>query len=199
MAYKIAVIGGSIAGLTATLVLASAVNKDLQFEITVIDAGKADLNNAEVYNVPLIPQGSSGANIIEATKKQIATFLQPHYISGKVTQISGQKGSFEVTGEDISVNADYIILATGATSFDIAGLGDIVKPHPLMNKPGKVMLQNHGRNQVKEGIYVAGLASGVTTMVSCAMGSATEAACAILSDIKGEVAIVHDSKGTRTK
>lgn len=197
MKKTITIIGGSIAGLTSALILASAKNNELDFDITIIDEGKADLNAVAVYNSPLFPSGIVGKDIIAKTKEQIASLLKVNYISGKATEISGEKGNFEVKGENISVKSEYVILATGATSFDIKGLGDIVLPHNLMNKPNKIRLKHSGRQEVKAGIYVAGLASGVTSMVTTAMGSAGEAACAILSDIKGEIVVAHDTPTSR--
>lgn len=197
MKKTITIIGGSIAGLTSALILASAKNNELDFDITIIDEGKADLNAVAVYNAPLFPSGIEGKDIIAKTKEQIASLLKVNYISGKAIEINGEKGNFEVKGENISVKSEYVILATGATSFDIKGLGDIVLPHNLMNKPNKIRLKHSGRQEVKAGIYVAGLASGVTSMVTTAMGSAGEAACAILSDIKGEIVVAHDTPTSR--
>ncbi|MWV60964.1 NAD(P)/FAD-dependent oxidoreductase [Helicobacter saguini] len=197
MKKSVVIVGGSIAGLTAALVLASAKNKELDFEITIIDEGKADLKNVAIYNVAMFPRGVEYKEIIEHTKRQIDSMLHVKYVDGEVTDISGSKGSLHTKGSGIDFKSDYVILATGAGHFNIKGLGDIVKPHNLMNKPNKIRLEWSGRQQVKDGVYVAGLASGVTTMVGAAIGSATEAACAILSDIKGEVAIVHDVPSSR--
>lgn len=197
MKKTITIIGGSIAGLTSALILASAKNNELDFDITIIDEGKADLNAVAVYNAPLFPSGIVGKDIITKTKEQINSLLKVNYINGKATEISGEKGSFEVKGDNISVKSEYVILATGASNFSINGLGDIVVPHNLMNKPNKIRLKWSGRQEVKAGIYVAGLASGVTSMVTTAMGSASEAACAILSDIKGEIVVAHDTPTSR--
>ncbi len=198
MKKSITIIGGSIAGLTSALILASAKNSDLDFEINIIDEGKADLNAVAVYNAPLFPAGIIGKDIIAKTKAQIDALIKVNYISGKATEISGSKGDFEVKGDGFgSVKSEYVILATGASSFDIKGLGDIVVAHNLMNKPNKIRLKWSGRQEVKAGIYAAGLASGVTSMVTTAMGSAGEAACAILSDIKGEIVVAHDTPTSR--
>ncbi len=197
MKKRITIIGGSIAGLTAALILASAKNDELDFDINIIDDGKPDLNAVAIYNSPLFPSGITGKEIIEKTLDQINSLLKVNYISGKITKIDGSKGAFIAKGENIEFESDYIILATGASSFDIQGLGDIIKPHNLMNKPNKIRLEYKGRQEVKEGIYVAGTASGVTSMVTTAMGSASEAACAILSDIKGTITIVHDTPSSR--
>lgn len=197
MKKSVVIVGGSIAGLTSALVLASAKNDELDFDITIIDDDKADLKAVAIYNVPFFPKAVEGKAIIEHTKAQIDSLLKVNYVSGTAEEISGSKGAFSVKSSAGEFKADYIILATGASRFDVKGLGDIVKPHELMNKPGKIRLATTGRQLVQDGIYAAGLASGVTTQVVCAMGSAGEAACAILSDIKGAVTIVHDTPTSR--
>ncbi|EHO0415722.1 NAD(P)/FAD-dependent oxidoreductase [Campylobacter jejuni] len=194
MKKSIAIIGGSIAGLSAALFFASAKNEELDFDITVFDEGKADLKAAAIYNVPFFPKGAKADEIYTHIKAQIASMLEVKYIDSKVVSISGEKGDFTVNDEQ---KADYIIVATGANKSDIKELEDFVIPHELMPKPNKFCFKHHGRQIIKEGIYAAGLASGVTTMVACAMGSANEAACAILSDIKGAVSVYHDTPTTR--
>ncbi|EAJ9173380.1 NAD(P)/FAD-dependent oxidoreductase [Campylobacter jejuni] len=213
MRKSIAIIGGSIAGLSAALFFASAKNEELDFDITVFDEGKADLKAAaiynvpffpkgakadEIYNVPFFPKGAKADEIYTHIKAQIASMLEVKYIDSKVVSISGEKGDFTVNDEQgLGIKADYIIVATGANKSDIKELEDFVIPHELIPKPNKFCFKHHGRQIIKEGIYAAGLASGVTTMVACAMGSANEAACAILSDIKGAVSVYHDTPTTR--
>ncbi|EHI17552.1 NAD(P)/FAD-dependent oxidoreductase [Campylobacter jejuni] len=188
MKKSIAIIGGSIAGLSAALFFASAKNEELDFDITVFDEGKADLKAAAIYNVPFFPKGAKADEIYTHIKAQIASMLEVKYIDSKVVSISGEKGDFTVNDEQgLGIKADYIIVATGANKSDIKELEDFVIPHELMPKPNKFCFKHHGRQIIKEGIYAAGLASGVTTMV----------ACAILSDIKGAVSVYHDTPTTR--
>ncbi|TLD83249.1 NAD(P)/FAD-dependent oxidoreductase [Helicobacter sp. MIT 11-5569] len=196
---KVVIIGGSIAGLSAALVLASAIKGELSFELAIIEKGgkEADLYKADVYNVPLFKAGINGEEIIDSTKEQLQKLAKVNFIAGEVTEISGEKGNFMVNGTGFSEKADYVIVATGANACNIKGLESFVKPHTLMPKPGKICLEVGARNVIKDGIYAAGIVSGVTTMVACAMGSATESACAILSDIAGNVAVIHDFKGSR--
>ncbi|EAK6935728.1 NAD(P)/FAD-dependent oxidoreductase [Campylobacter coli] len=198
MKKSIAIIGGSVAGLSAALFFASAKNDELDFDITIFDDDKADLKAAAIYNVPFFPKGAKADEIYTHIKAQIASMLEVKYIDSKVVSISGEKGDFTVNDEQgLGIKADYIIVATGASKSEIKGLEDFVIPHELMPKPNKFCFKHHGRQMIKEGIYAAGLASGVTTMVACAMGSANEAACAILSDIKGVVSVYHDTPTTR--
>lgn len=197
MKKRVVIVGGSIAGLTSALVLASAKNDALDFEITVIDEGKADLNAVAVYNAPLFPRGIEGKEIIAKTREQIDALISAKYLDGKVSEISGEKGAFKVASSVGEFECDYVILATGASAFDIKGLGEVILPHKIMNKPNKICLKWSGRQEVKAGVYAAGLASGVTSMVTTAMGSASEAACAILSDIKGEIVVAHDTPSSR--
>lgn len=198
MKKSITIIGGSVAGLSAALFFAAAKNNELGFDIVVFDDKKADLQAAAIYNVPFFPKGAKADEIYAHIKSQITPMLQVRYIDTSVVEISGEKGNF--TTKDNAgneVKSDYIIVATGASKCDIKGLESFVKPHTLMPKPNKVRLETKDRQMIKEGIYAAGLVSGVTTMVACAMGSANEAACAILSDIKGTLSVYHDTPTSR--
>ena len=197
MKKSILIVGGSIAGLSAALLFASAKKDELDFDITVIDDSKPDINAVAVYNVPLFPKAINGQEILEKTRKQISDFLKVNYVNDTVVEIGGEKGAFTTKTKEKEFKSDYIILATGASKFDIQGLGDIVTEHKLMNKPNKICLKHSKRQLVKDGIYVAGTAAGITSMIACAMGSGTEAACAILSDIKGAITIVHDTPSSR--
>lgn len=198
MKKSIAIIGGSIAGLSAALFFASAKNHELDFEITVFDDGKADLKAAAIYNVPFFPKGAKADEIYTHIKEQIATMLEVKYINSSVVSIDGEKGNFTIKDEnELNTKADYIIVATGANKSEIKGLQDFIIPHTLMPKPNKFCFKCEDRQMIKDGIYAAGLASGVTTMVACAMGSANETSCAILSDIKGVVSVYHDTPTTR--
>ena len=198
MKTSITIIGGSIAGLTSALIFASAKSADRDFEITIIDEGKGDLNAAAIYNAPLFPLGAKASEIYSQLKSQIASMLEVRYITGKATAVSGQKGAFITSGEGFeALKSEYVIFATGASSFEIEGFRDFVRPHTLIPRPNKVRLEWSGRQELKAGAYVAGIASGVTSMVTTAMGSASEAACAIISDIAGEVAYHHDTPTSR--
>ena len=75
MKKSILIVGGSIAGLSAALLFASAKNDELDFDITVIDDSKPDINAVAVYNVPLFPKAINGQEILEKTRKQISDFL----------------------------------------------------------------------------------------------------------------------------
>lgn len=130
MRKSIAIIGGSIAGLSAALFFASAKNKELDFDITVFDEGKADLKAAAIYNVPFFPKGAKADEIYTHIKAQIASMLEVKYIDSKVVSISGEKGDFTVNDEQgLGIKADYIIVATGANKSDIKELEDFVIPH----------------------------------------------------------------------
>ncbi|MCX2683608.1 FAD-dependent oxidoreductase [Campylobacter sp. MIT 21-1685] len=199
MKKSIVIIGGSIAGLSAALFFAAAKNDELDFALTVFDEKKGDLNAAAIYNVPFFPRGAKADEIYAHIKGQISSMLEVKYIDSAVVEIQGRKGDFTIVdSEGLKVKSDYIIVATGASKCNIKGLEDFIRPHTLMPKEGKIRLECYGRQMIKDGIYAAGLVSGVTTMVACAMGSANESACAILSDIKGTLSVHHDTPSSRS-
>ncbi|MGP1449774.1 MAG: FAD-dependent oxidoreductase [Wolinella sp.] len=197
--YDVAIVGGGVAGLSAALTLATleGVKGWEPLKVVVIDAQKSDLLKAELYNVPMLKQGIAGKDALASLNAQVAECKNAQIVQDEVVEISGQKGAFTLKGGSDSYSAKYVILATGAHKFEIALEGATVVPHTLMPRDGMVALKTTGRNEVKSGVYAAGLVAGVTTMFACASGSGVESACAILSDIAGKVAIIHDFPGSR--
>lgn len=194
MKTSITIIGGGVAGLSAALFFAAAKSDELDFDITIFDDNASDLKAAAIYNVPFFPKGVKANEVFTHIKGQIDSMIKVRYIDSSVTELSGQKGDFTVKDNaGNAVKSQYVIVATGASKCDIKGLESFVEPHTLMPKPNKIKLKNNGRQVIKEGVYAAGLVSGVTTMVACAMGSANEATCAILSEIKGTLSVHHDT------
>ena len=59
-------------------------------------------------------------------------------------------------------------------------------------KPNKICLKNDD-NLIEDGLYVAGLASGVKTMFAIANGDGVKVACDIFKKWTGKSAVAHDS------
>ena len=83
-------------------------------------------------------------------------------------------------------------MATGMHSFDIEGINVEVQPHDKVLKPNKIKL-SHKDNCVMDGLYVAGLLSGVKTMYLIAAGDGTKVACDIFEEWTLKMAVSHDS------
>ena len=55
-------------------------------------------------------------------------------------------------------------------------------------------INTNPNNLIYKNLYVAGLASGVPTMFSCASGDGAKVACDIFKLWSGKIAVVHDVK-----
>ncbi len=198
----VVIIGGGVAGLGAALTLGSSEgSKRGRIETLVIDNGKSDLKKAELHNVPFVKKGTSGVEALEQLKKDALEFSSVEFVEDSVLSIEGEAGDFTIKGEKTEVKSKFIVLATGAHELNIILNGKKIptETHELMPKDGMIKISFNGRQKFKEGIFIAGLLSGVTTMYATALGSGVEAACAILSEIGGKTVIVHDFKGSRDK
>jgi len=199
---KIVIIGGGPAGIACALTLDAARHmpaySGIDLQITIIDSGSSDLLAAELWEVPGIPFGTSGAELLKIMRSQLeATSVQ--WVHDTVLAVNGVRPDFQVvTKSGREWRADTIVLASGFKSFDIQLADCETKPHPGSPKPRVCLVQN-ARGCVREGVYVAGSLSGLHSMLATAMGSGTEVACKILGDYTGIPSIVHDTPGSRIK
>ncbi|NPA13044.1 MAG: NAD(P)/FAD-dependent oxidoreductase [Aquificae bacterium] len=192
--YSVIIVGGGVAGLTCGITLASAKGKfdfmeDKRFLILYEDY--SDLYKALLNNVPGIPKGTKGKELINYIRQQASQFDNLELIKEKVIRIEGKAGDFTVFTDQNSYKGEIIVLATGFHKFDIQGLDIQVVPHKKSPRPGKIMIPNDDY-KVKDGVYVAGLLAGVITMYASASGSGAEVGCKILSQWAGKTVVVHD-------
>ena len=195
MMYDVIIIGGGPAGIGCGLTLASANNKfdwAKNKKYLIIDEGDSDLTKAALFNVPGFDYGISGESAIKQMKDQLSFFPAVEFKNEKTITITGQRGDFEITTEQNQYKADIIVLATGMQKFDIDGLDLSIATHDKVMKPGKVKIENIN-NRVTDGIYVAGLVSGVKTMFLIAAGDGSKVACDIFEEWTGKYAVSHDS------
>lgn len=196
MRYDVVIVGGGVAGLSCALTLASmkghfdwAENK----RFIVIDNNSSDLLKAMLNNVPGIPQRTLGKKALENLREQAKSYGNVEIVEGRVVKIDGQKGDFKVYLEDGKVyEADYVVVATGFHKFDIECEGVEVIENAKSPRPGKVQLKVDGESRAKDGLYVAGLLAGVSTMYACAAGSGVQVACNIMAEYAGKNVVVHD-------
>ncbi len=198
--YDILIVGGGVAGCGAGITLGSSEGtKTGELKTLIIDSGKSHLKSAELHNVPFVKKGTSGEDALAQLKADAVEFKSVEFVEGEVLSIDGKAGDFTVKTNGAEYKAKFIILAVGANqpSLKINGKEVQTVEHGLLPKPGTIKAVTKGRQEIEEGIYAAGLFSGVTTMYATALGSGVEAACAILSKLNGQVTIIHDSKGSR--
>ncbi len=194
------IIGGGVAGFGTAITLGSSKNKKSDgLDVLILDDGNSDLLKAKLYNVPFLSQGTTGKDALEKLKNDTLAFENNEFKEQKVVAINGEFGNFEVVTEGEKYKAKEVVIATGCHKLDIKLNGNEIPtiPHELIPKPGKIKVKYTKRNEIKEGLYVAGLLSGVTTMYATALGSGVEVACAILSKRAGRAAVIHDFEGSR--
>lgn len=198
MRYDVVIVGGGPAGLSCALTLASSQGRNWEWaegrKFLVIDEGNSDLNKAMLNNVPGIPIGTLGPDLLEKIRQQIKELNDSvEFKKGKVVKVEGEKGSFKVYTESGEVyEAEYVVLASGFHRFDIECEGAEVVDNPKSPKPGRVMVKHDGDYKVREGLFVAGLLAGVSSMFTAAAGSGVQVAINILSEWAGKPIVIHD-------
>jgi len=193
--YDVVIIGGGAAGIGCGITLASANNKfdwakDKKY--LLLDDGKSDLKKAALFNVPGFDYGISGANALKQMQDHLKFFPAIEQKEEKVISITGNRGNFTIKTKESEYKADIIVLATGMNEFNIEGLDVTVSEHNKVMKPNKIKLE-HIDNRITDGIYVAGLLSGVKTMYLIAAGDGSKVACDIFEEWTGKMAVSHDS------
>jgi thioredoxin reductase (NADPH) len=104
----VAIVGGGPAGLTAGLFL----QKNGQ-EATVFDTDDTWMHKAHLFNYPGI--GSvDGTAYLETLRAQVDSFGVTREQGVEVTDVSSEAEGFTITTDDGDVEADYVVLATGA-------------------------------------------------------------------------------------
>ena len=105
---EVVVIGGGPAGLSAALFTAKN-----GLETTVFDTDGTWMHKAHLFNYPGI--GSvDGSNLLDTMREQVDDFGVDRNQGVKVTDVAATDDGFEVTTEEDSHDASYVVLATGA-------------------------------------------------------------------------------------
>jgi thioredoxin reductase (NADPH) len=125
--HKIVIIGSGPAGYTAALYSARALLQPLLF--MGHEPGGQLTITTEVENYPGFVEGVMGPDLVEIMKKQAGRFGTT-YVDGAVTSVDLSKRPFTVVGEAMTVTADALIIATGAS----ANWLDIPSVHRFRNK-----------------------------------------------------------------
>ncbi len=200
MEYDVAIVGGGAAGLSCALTLVSAKGRGWTWaderRYLLIDAGGSDLRNALLNNVPGVAIGTPGSELLKRLRSQIESLGGVDLIKGRVVKIlKGDSGFSIETKKGDSFKAKEIVLATGFHGFDIEGLELKVVDNPKSPKPGRIMIEHDGDYLAAEGIWVAGLLAGVSSMFAAAAGTGVQVAINILSKWAGSPVVVHDVPG----
>ncbi len=113
LARKVVIIGSGPAGYTAAIYAARANLAPLMF--TGIQPGGQLMLTTLVENYPGFIDGIDGPPLMETFKAQAARF-GTEMIADDVTEVDFRSRPFKVKADDAAVEADTVIIATGATA-----------------------------------------------------------------------------------
>jgi thioredoxin reductase (NADPH) len=123
---KLVIIGSGPAGYTAAIYAARANLAPMLFEGFMSGpAGGQLMTTTEVENYPGFPEGILGPELMESFRKQAARF-GTDILTEDVVSIDCSKRPFRIVGGKTKVEAEAVIIATGATAkrLDIEGTRD---------------------------------------------------------------------------
>jgi thioredoxin reductase (NADPH) len=129
---RVVIIGSGPAGHTAAIYTARANLKPLMFEgfMTGGIPGGQLMTTTEVENFPGFPHGINGPELMDNFRKQSLRF-ETRILTEDVTTVDLSKRPFRIASQQHSVEAQSVIIATGATA-------------KRMNLPGEARLWNKG-------------------------------------------------------
>ncbi len=123
---KLVIVGSGPAAYTAAIYAARANLSPLVYEgFFSGPAGGQLMTTTEVENYPGFPEGVTGPELMDKMRKQAERFGTT-IITEDVTKVDLGAHPFTVYGSSTSVQADALIIATGATAkrLDVPGAGD---------------------------------------------------------------------------
>lgn len=123
---KLVIIGSGPAAFTAAIYAARANLQPLVFEgFSSGPVGGQLMTTTEVENFPGFPEGITGPELMERTRKQAVRF-GTEILTEDVIAVELKERPFTVKGRRTVVQADAIVIATGATArrLNVPGAGD---------------------------------------------------------------------------
>jgi thioredoxin reductase len=105
----VAIVGGGPAGLSAALILGRCCRT-----VVVIDADQHRNRKARAVHGYPTRDGASPADLLEASRSELAKYSEVRLLDGIVRDVVGSRGAFEVrTADDAVFLARRVLLATG--------------------------------------------------------------------------------------
>ncbi|MEX0962345.1 MAG: thioredoxin-disulfide reductase [Simkaniaceae bacterium] len=122
---KLVIIGSGPAGYTAAIYAARANLNPFLFEGFFSGPGGQLMTTTEVENYPGFPEGITGPEMMQKFRQQAERF-ETKIVSEDVEEVDFSKPPFRIKGPKTEVEADSVIIATGATAkrLDIPGAND---------------------------------------------------------------------------
>lgn len=193
--FDVIIVGAGAAGFGCALTLSSVENTQewgKNKKYLMIDDNNSDIKKASFFNLTGVEFGIGGDKLLNNMKSQLNKFKSCEYLDATTTSIKKKDGVFTVVANEVSYETKIVVLATGMHKFNIECEFTNVLEHTDVMKPNKVCLE-HSNNKITEGLYVAGLASGVKTMFAIANGEGTKVACDIFKLWTSKPAVAHDT------
>ena len=193
--YDVLIIGGGAAGYGTALTLSSVEDKfewAKEKKYLMIDDNNSDILKASFFNLAGVSFGMGGDELLENMKIQLNNFKSCPIIDDTVLEIEDCENGYKVITNNKTYQSKIVVIATGMHQFNIKCSEIEVLPHNDIMKPNKICLKNEN-NKIKDGLYVAGLASGAKTMFAIANGEGAKVACDIFKLWTGKPAVAHDT------
>jgi thioredoxin reductase (NADPH) len=180
------VIGGGVAGLTASIFTARA-----GLETLVCTHGESILRrNAHLENVPGFPLGINSRTFLDLTREQ-AEVNGVSFREGRVVRVDEAESGFVVRAEDgdgeFDVRAEFVLATSWSDSDYLSHLDDV----GLTKRGSKtyVDIDDFGRTGVP-GLYAAGRIAGKPHQTVVSAGHGAEVALTLIDD--SDVPFYHD-------
>ena len=169
--HKVIIIGSGPAGLTAAIYASRAQLEPLVIE--GMEPGGQLTITTIVENWPGSAEGVDGPKLMADMKTQAARF-GTEFKSGQVTAVNLLEKPFTVALEDESLQAECLIIATGASAQLIGlpaekklmgrGISTCATCDGFFFKKKEVLVMGGGDSALEEAIYLSNLAASVTVV-----------------------------------
>lgn len=198
--FDVLIIGGGVSGVSAALILGSALNKPYAEgkKVGILTHQKASsLQNGLYNNAYGIAPGTTGADLLRTSLENLSTAYPAvtQLPDEKVMKIEGTAGNFTVTTNKGEYQAKTVVLAVGsAPVIGIEGLEQYIEPNKrAIPEKNRIQLRNDD-HLVADGLYVAGTLAGWRSQLAIAAGSGASVATDILTLWnEGKPSQSHDS------